>query len=161
MLHTCIERFNVIDERRNILGWDVEVNKALPKLFPLLIHIYVDQGIPVPVGPPATPCVAALPPGSHKCAGGWPPHARCAPRACARLPPRTSSPLPQPAVPCCCPCSSGHLPSAAASPPFPTADQDPSRLRLGTRLTKIVSWSKFGWACGGSKLGSLRCTWEG
>lgn len=55
------------------------------------------------------------------------------------LPPRTSSPLPQPAVPCCCPCSSGHLPSAAASPPFPTADQDPSRLRLGTRLTKIVS----------------------
>jgi hypothetical protein len=29
MLHTCVERFDVMDGRENILGWDVEVNKAL------------------------------------------------------------------------------------------------------------------------------------
>jgi hypothetical protein len=28
MLHACIERFDVMDERGNILGWDGEVNKA-------------------------------------------------------------------------------------------------------------------------------------
>jgi hypothetical protein len=29
MLHACVERFDVMDERGNILGWDGEVNKAL------------------------------------------------------------------------------------------------------------------------------------
>jgi hypothetical protein len=29
MLHTCVERFNVMGGRGNILGWDGEVNKAL------------------------------------------------------------------------------------------------------------------------------------
>jgi hypothetical protein len=28
MLHACVERFDVIGERGNILGWDEEVNKA-------------------------------------------------------------------------------------------------------------------------------------
>lgn len=66
-----------------------------------LVHIYVNQGIPVPVGPSATPCVAALSPGSHKCAGGWPPHARCAcVRVLASHPPRTSSALSLAVVPC-------------------------------------------------------------
>jgi hypothetical protein len=29
MLHACVERFDVMGERENILGWDGEVNKAL------------------------------------------------------------------------------------------------------------------------------------
>jgi hypothetical protein len=29
MFHACIERFDVMGERGNILGWDGEVNKAL------------------------------------------------------------------------------------------------------------------------------------
>jgi hypothetical protein len=29
MLHACVERFDVMDGRGNILGWDGEVNKAL------------------------------------------------------------------------------------------------------------------------------------
>jgi hypothetical protein len=29
MLHACVERFDVMGGRRNILGWDGEVNKAL------------------------------------------------------------------------------------------------------------------------------------
>jgi hypothetical protein len=29
MLHACVERFDVMSERGNILGWDEEVNKAL------------------------------------------------------------------------------------------------------------------------------------
>jgi hypothetical protein len=33
MLHTCVERFDVMGVRGNILGWDVEVNKALMKSF--------------------------------------------------------------------------------------------------------------------------------
>jgi hypothetical protein len=28
MLHACVERFDVMGGRRNILGWDGEVNKA-------------------------------------------------------------------------------------------------------------------------------------
>jgi hypothetical protein len=28
MLHACVERFDVIGGRGNILGWDGEVNKA-------------------------------------------------------------------------------------------------------------------------------------
>jgi hypothetical protein len=28
MLHTCVERFDVMGGRENILGWDGEVNKA-------------------------------------------------------------------------------------------------------------------------------------
>jgi hypothetical protein len=28
MLHACFERFDVMDGRENILGWDGEVNKA-------------------------------------------------------------------------------------------------------------------------------------
>jgi hypothetical protein len=28
MLYACVERFDVIDERGNILGWDGKVNKA-------------------------------------------------------------------------------------------------------------------------------------
>jgi hypothetical protein len=35
MLHACVKRFDVIDERGNILGWEREVNKAqlLPKFY--------------------------------------------------------------------------------------------------------------------------------
>jgi hypothetical protein len=29
MLHACVERFDVMDGRGNILGWEGEVNKAL------------------------------------------------------------------------------------------------------------------------------------
>jgi hypothetical protein len=29
MLHACVERFDVMDGRGNILGWDGEVNKAI------------------------------------------------------------------------------------------------------------------------------------
>jgi hypothetical protein len=29
MLHACVERFDVMSGRGNILGWDGEVNKAL------------------------------------------------------------------------------------------------------------------------------------
>jgi hypothetical protein len=29
MLHACVERFDVMSERGNILGWDGEVNKAI------------------------------------------------------------------------------------------------------------------------------------
>jgi hypothetical protein len=29
MLHACVERFDVMGERGNILGWDGKVNKAL------------------------------------------------------------------------------------------------------------------------------------
>jgi hypothetical protein len=28
MLHACVEKFDVMGERGNILGWDREVNKA-------------------------------------------------------------------------------------------------------------------------------------
>jgi hypothetical protein len=28
MLHACVERFDVMSRRENILGWDGEVNKA-------------------------------------------------------------------------------------------------------------------------------------
>jgi hypothetical protein len=31
MLHACVERFDVIGGRGNILGWDEEVNKAKGK----------------------------------------------------------------------------------------------------------------------------------
>jgi hypothetical protein len=36
MLHACIERFDVMGGRENILGWDGEVNKATVPL--LLLH---------------------------------------------------------------------------------------------------------------------------
>jgi hypothetical protein len=29
MLYACVERFDVIGERENILGWNEEVNKAI------------------------------------------------------------------------------------------------------------------------------------
>jgi hypothetical protein len=29
MFHACVERFDVMDRRENILGWDGEMNKAL------------------------------------------------------------------------------------------------------------------------------------
>jgi hypothetical protein len=29
MLHACVERFDVMGGRENILGWDGEVNKTL------------------------------------------------------------------------------------------------------------------------------------
>jgi hypothetical protein len=32
MLHACVERFDVMGGRGNILGWDVEVNKALDNM---------------------------------------------------------------------------------------------------------------------------------
>jgi hypothetical protein len=82
-----------------------------------LIHICVKtREFPWPVGPAATPCVTALPPGSPKCAGGWPPHARRA-RARVLASRLLPSPLPQAAaVPlhCTCPCASGHPPSTPA-----------------------------------------------
>jgi hypothetical protein len=87
-----------------------------PELFP---HPYIcvkTREFPWPVGPAATPCVTALPPGSPKCAGGWPPHARRA-RARVLASRLLPSPLPQAAaVPlhCTCPCASGHPPSTPA-----------------------------------------------
>jgi hypothetical protein len=33
MLHACVERFDVMGGRENILGWDGEVNKASLKIF--------------------------------------------------------------------------------------------------------------------------------
>jgi hypothetical protein len=33
MLHTCVERFDVIGGRENILGWDGEVNKAYVNVY--------------------------------------------------------------------------------------------------------------------------------
>jgi hypothetical protein len=33
MLHACVERFDVMGGRGNILGWDGEVNKARIKVF--------------------------------------------------------------------------------------------------------------------------------
>jgi hypothetical protein len=38
MLHACVERFDVMGGRGNILGWDGEVNKALDSL-KLLGHV--------------------------------------------------------------------------------------------------------------------------
>jgi hypothetical protein len=32
MLHACVQRFDVTDNRGNILGWDEEVNKALASM---------------------------------------------------------------------------------------------------------------------------------
>jgi hypothetical protein len=32
MLHACVERFDVMGGRENILGWEGEVNKALDEL---------------------------------------------------------------------------------------------------------------------------------
>jgi hypothetical protein len=32
MLYTCVERFDVMGERENILGWDGEVNKAIDRI---------------------------------------------------------------------------------------------------------------------------------
>jgi hypothetical protein len=37
MLHACVERFDVMGERKNILGWDGEVNKALLIFF---LHLW-------------------------------------------------------------------------------------------------------------------------
>jgi hypothetical protein len=33
MLHACVERFDVMGERENILGWNGEVNKAIEFIF--------------------------------------------------------------------------------------------------------------------------------
>jgi hypothetical protein len=33
MLHACVERFDVMGGRKNILGWDGEVNKAYIELY--------------------------------------------------------------------------------------------------------------------------------
>jgi hypothetical protein len=33
MLHACVERFDVMGGRENILGWDGEVNKAYNDIF--------------------------------------------------------------------------------------------------------------------------------
>jgi hypothetical protein len=35
MLHACVERFDVMDERENILGWDGEMNKASVAISPV------------------------------------------------------------------------------------------------------------------------------
>jgi hypothetical protein len=36
MLHACVERFDMMGGRENILGWDGEVNKAIVGLKALL-----------------------------------------------------------------------------------------------------------------------------
>jgi hypothetical protein len=33
MLHACVERFDVMGGRENILGWEGEVNKALARYY--------------------------------------------------------------------------------------------------------------------------------
>jgi hypothetical protein len=41
MLHACVERFDVMGGRGNILGWEGEVNKALFSFvhFPIICNI--------------------------------------------------------------------------------------------------------------------------
>jgi hypothetical protein len=39
MLHTCVERFDAIGGRGNILGWDREVNKALARRKVVLLRV--------------------------------------------------------------------------------------------------------------------------
>jgi hypothetical protein len=41
MLHACVERFNVMGGRGNILGWDGEVNKELGALSQLINEISI------------------------------------------------------------------------------------------------------------------------
>jgi hypothetical protein len=43
MLHICVERFDVISERKNILGWNGEVNKAL--VCEPCLHHTADSGL--------------------------------------------------------------------------------------------------------------------
>jgi hypothetical protein len=38
MLHACVERFDVIGVRENILSWDGEVNKAKAKVISFIKH---------------------------------------------------------------------------------------------------------------------------
>jgi hypothetical protein len=38
MLHACVERFDVMGRRGNILGWDEEVNKALVNMDSVLSY---------------------------------------------------------------------------------------------------------------------------
>jgi hypothetical protein len=51
MLHACVERFDVIGVRGNILGWDGEVNKALAPIIvadlelDFLFHFFGDVRI--------------------------------------------------------------------------------------------------------------------
>jgi hypothetical protein len=40
MLYACVERFDVMGVRGNILGWDGEVNKAVDKMVPGLLSIF-------------------------------------------------------------------------------------------------------------------------
>jgi hypothetical protein len=41
MLHACVERFDVMSVRENILGWDGEVNKAIVEVDPnRIMHAY-------------------------------------------------------------------------------------------------------------------------
>jgi hypothetical protein len=41
MLHACVERFDVMDGRGNIFGWDGEVNKATVYLDLFLSSQYI------------------------------------------------------------------------------------------------------------------------
>jgi hypothetical protein len=45
MLHACVERFDVMSGRENILGWDGEVNKALVDKFAYFPYITFDLPI--------------------------------------------------------------------------------------------------------------------
>jgi len=99
-----------------------------PELFP---HPYLrrPREFPWPVGPAATPCATALPPGSPKCAGGWPPHARCARvRVLASLPHPTHQ-LPTPP---------GRRPLQLPAPIHPATlhRRRPRTIRLGIKIRR-------------------------
>jgi hypothetical protein len=40
MLHACVERFDVMGGRKNILGWEGEVNKAIEHIWQLKLCHY-------------------------------------------------------------------------------------------------------------------------
>jgi hypothetical protein len=45
MLHACVERFDVMGGRENILGWVGKVNKASAQFLPLDLHMEIGEGI--------------------------------------------------------------------------------------------------------------------
>jgi hypothetical protein len=68
MFHACVERFDVIGKRGNILGWDGEVNKALTgpdrnRSGPVRPVTAVNRGLPSGFFNPGH--------GSRLCSSGW------------------------------------------------------------------------------------------
>ena len=107
----------------------------LPELFPHPLRR--PREFPWPVGPAATPRVTALPPGSPKCAGGWPPHARCARvRVLASLPhPTHQLPTPPGSRPLHLPCPRPSIRPTSISGRQPPR-RPPRTIRLGIKIRR-------------------------